>query len=83
MTFYLDMPLSETKVIKHFSPSEQPDVNRIKSIIDTSLTKKAPRNKACLAQELTQCSIKFFSLTEEKTVVILSLCNSSSPLHVH
>lgn len=84
MIFYLDTPLSETRVIKYFSSFQQPDVNRIETIISTSLTKKAPLNKSCLAQELTQCSIKFFSLeTEEKARVILSLCNSPNPLHPH
>lgn len=62
------MPLSETRVIKHFRLFQQPDVNRIKTIISTSLTKKHHLTKFTLLRSSHYVPIKFFSSQKKEKV---------------
>lgn len=84
MTFHLEVPLSETRVIKHFSPFQQPDVNCFKTIISTSLTKKYLCTKLVLLRDSDNVPSSFLASRQKKMLGLSpSLCNSPSPLHLH
>lgn len=60
------MPLSETRVIKYFSPFQQPDVNRIETIISTSLTKKHHWTKLALLRSPHNVPSRFSAYRQKK-----------------
>lgn len=60
------MPLSETRVIKHCSPFQQPDVNRIETIISTSLTKKHHWTKLALLRSSHNVPSRFSAYRQKK-----------------